>query len=125
MSHTLISVSRQILFTTEPTFVLDGWESVVIDQPDDDRRVIAAAQSLLLIDETVVLGGHGQMGRLLPRVGFARRAARRPIEGYYLIDSILPPVAGDWPDAPVTYTATNEEFSTHAKVARERGWKVI
>jgi hypothetical protein len=125
MSHTLMSVSRQILFTTEPTYALDGWECIVIDQPDDDRRVMAAAQALLTVEEPMVLGGHGLMGRLLPRLGFARRAARRPIEGYYLIDSILPPVAGDWPDAPVAYTATNKEFATHAKVAGERGWKVI
>jgi hypothetical protein len=116
---------RRLLFTTEPSLVPNGqWEVVAISQPDDDRRVIAAAQALLSIEETVVLGGHGAMARLLPRIGFARRAARRPIEEYVLIDGDLPAVAGDWPDAPVRFIATHAAFTAHAKVARERGWNV-
>lgn len=101
-----------------------GWQVVSIDQPDDDRRVIAAAQALLTLEEPVVLGGYGTMARLLPRVAFARRATRRPVVGYLLIDGDLPTVAGDWPDAPVTFMATRSGFEAHQKIAAERGWQV-
>ena len=116
---------RQILFTSDSQWTgPEGWDLVGIDQPDDDRRVIAAAQALLPIDESIVLGGHGAMGRLLPRIAFARRAARRPVLGYLLVDCDLPVVAGDWPDAPVTFVASTPEFRTHLKVAADRGWSI-
>lgn len=115
-----------LLFTTDPTWQgPSGWQVIVIDQANDDHRVIASAQALLAVDEPINLGGHGPMGRLLPRIAFARRAARLPVLGYLLIDCDLPAVAGDWPDAPVTFMATSPEFSTHLKVARDRGWTAI
>lgn len=120
-------MTQTVLFTAEPMAAIDAAPALVIriDQPDDDRRVIAAAQALLGVEGPVILAGHGVMGRLLPRLAFARRASRRPIAGYLLIDCDLPAVAGDWPDAPVSFMATTPAFQTHAKVAAERGWTVV
>lgn len=91
----------------------------------DDELVIQAAQFLLAIAEPVTLVGIGRYGTLMPRLAFARRAARRPVVEYLLVDCDLPVVSGDWPDAPVKYRARSEQFATHAKVAAERGWAVV
>lgn len=118
-------MSTTVAFTTDPGFTHPEWSVILIDQADDDRRVIAAARALLAFHESVTIAGHGLMGRLVPRLAFARRAARQPVAGYLLIDCDLPAAAGDWPDAPVTFMATAPDFATHLKVASSRGWRVI
>ena len=63
-----------------------------------------------------------------PSLGFAQRSARRAIAGYVLVDPVLPPVGGDWPDAPVTVVVTpNADADTRSAAlgARLRGWEVI
>lgn len=100
------------------------FDAVVINGGTNDELVIRAAQHLLSVTEPITLVGIGRFGPLLPRLGFARRAARRTIDGYLLVDCDLPVVSGDWPDAPVRYLARSEQFATHAKVASERGWRV-
>lgn len=99
-------------------------DAVVITGDSVDELVIRAAQHLLPITEPVTLIGIGRFGSAMPRLAFARRAARRAVEGYVLVDCDLPVVSGDWPDAPVTYIARSDEFATHAKVASDRGWSV-
>lgn len=96
--------------------------STVISAETPDELVIRAAQHLLPIDQPITLVGIGRFGTLMPRLAFARRAARRPVVEYVLVDCDLPNVSGDWPDAPVRYVARSEAFATHAKVAAERGW---
>lgn len=103
--------------------VADG-DAVVITGNTLDELVIKAAQHLLPITEPVELVGIGRFGTLMPRLAFARRAARRAVTGYLLVDCDLPVVSGDWPDAPVSYLARSDQFATHAKVASERGWSV-
>lgn len=92
---------------------------------NDDELVIQAAQHLLSVTEPVTLVGIGRYGTLMPRLAFARRAARRPVVEYILVDCDLPVVSGDWPDAPVRYRARSEQFATHAKVASDRGWNLV
>lgn len=101
----------------------DG-DAIVVSAQTVEELVIKAAQHLLLVTEPVELVGIGRFGTLMPRLAFARRAARRPVTQYTLVDCDLPVVSGDWPDAPVRYIARTEEFATHAKVASERGWSV-
>jgi hypothetical protein len=68
----------------------------------------------------VLLVAHGQAGRMLPALGFARRAARRKVAGYVLVDADLPRAGvQDWPDAPVTFVGREG-----AEQARLRGWDV-
>lgn len=118
-------MASPVLFTTDPTCPAPaGWQVVSIKQENDDHRVIAAAQVLLAIEEPIGIGGHGRMGQLLPRIAFARRAARIAIPEYLLVDCDLPPSAGDWPDAPVRFMATTDAFATHRNVARQRGWSI-
>lgn len=100
------------------------FEVVVIDGATTDELVIRAAQYLLPIVEPITLVGIGKFGPLIPRLAFARRAARQSVQEYLLVDCDLPVVSGDWPDAPVRYLARSEQFATHAKVAAERGWRV-
>lgn len=63
-----------------------------------------------------------------PELGFAQRSARRAIDGYVLVDPALPPVGGDWPDAPVVVILTADadaETRSAALGARLRGWEVL
>lgn len=67
-----------------------------------------------------LLVAHGQAGRMLPALGFARRAARRKVAGYVLVDAEFPRAGlEDWPDAPVTYVGHEA-----AEKAKLRGWDV-
>lgn len=100
------------------------FDAFIIADGSDDELVIRAAQCLLPITEPITLVGIGRFGRLLPRLGFARRAARCQVVEYVLVDCDLPVVSGDWPDSPVRYIARSAEFRTHAKVASDRGWRV-
>lgn len=55
----------------------------------------------------ILLVAHGAAGQLLPAIGFAQKASRRPVAGYVVVDGQLPKVgAADWPDAPVTFIRT-------------------
>lgn len=59
-----------------------------------------------VVRDPVVLVAAGANAEQLPAVGWGRRAARRPVGGYVLIDPIGTPRHngqgdGDWPDAPV------------------------
>lgn len=91
----------------------------------------------------ILLVAHGAAGQLLPAIGFAQKASRRPVAGYVVIDGQLPKVgAADWPDAPVTFIRTNNandaassgsgtlpmagevEPQDPARVAELRGWTV-
>lgn len=110
-----------VAFATAPDPDFDA----VVFSGTDDELVIQAAQHLLSINEPVTLVGVGRYGKLMPRLAFARRAARRAVIEYLLVDCDLPIVSGDWPDAPVRYRAREEQFATHAKVAAERGWNVV
>ena len=61
-------------------------------------------------------------------LGFAQRSARRAVAGYALVDPVLPPVGGDWPDAPVIVILTpNADADTRSAAlgARLRGWEVL
>lgn len=99
-------------------------EAILVSGSNVDELVIKAAQHLLPIVEPVELVGIGRFGTLMPRLAFARRAARRAVTQYTLVDCDLPVVSGDWPDAPVRYIWRSEDFATHAKVAADRGWSV-
>ena len=73
---------------------------------------------------------HGGAGRLAPALGFAQRAARRPVAGYLLVDAVLPVQGhgGDWPDGPVRYlltTAADDDARAASLQARLRGWDVV
>lgn len=91
----------------------------------------------------ILLVAHGAAGQLLPAIGFAQKASRRPVAGYVVIDGQLPKVgAADWPDAPVTFIRTPADSDTKsvtagtlpvageaepqdpARVAELRGWTV-
>ena len=91
----------------------------------------------------ILLVAHGAAGRLLPAIGFAQKASRRPVAGYVVVDGDLPKVgAADWPDAPVSYIRSIEgavqqsatsgtlpvageaEPQDPARVAELRGWTV-
>ena len=81
-----------------------GLTTVVADITTDDsppyaiRYVAAAAAQVasasLQPHEPVVLVGHSGAGPLLPQVGFALRAARRPVAGYVFLDAGLPRPGG-------------------------------
>ena len=61
-------------------------------------------------------------------LGFAQRSARRAVAGYALVDPVLPPVGGDWPDAPViVILSANADADTRSAAlgARLRGWEVL
>jgi hypothetical protein len=66
--------------------------------PYASRYVAAAAGQVragpLEPGEPVVLVGHSGAGPLLPQVGFALRAARRPVGGYVFLDAGLPRTGG-------------------------------
>ena len=109
----------RIVFSTAPEP-----NALEITGATDDELVIKAAQQMLSLEEPATIVGIGRFGTLMPRLAFARRAARRPVVEYVLVDCDLPLVSGDWPDAPVRYIARSEEFATHAKVAADRGWSV-
>lgn len=91
----------------------------------------------------ILLVAHGVAGQLLPAIGFAQKASRRPVAGYVVVDGDLPKVgAADWPDAPVSYIRTTdgaaaaeaaaktlpvagqEQPQDPARVAELRGWTV-
>ena len=78
----------------------------------------------------VMLVACGGASALLPALGFAQRAARRPVGRYLMVGGPAPGPAGgqDWPDAPVTYVlapdASDEEREA-ATTARLRGWDVV
>ena len=79
-----------------------GLQVVVPDVTSDDvppfatryvaevARQVRASQA----DDPVVLVGHSGAGPLLPQVGFARRAAHRPVAGYLFCDAGLPRPGG-------------------------------
>ena len=81
-----------------------GYPVVVPDVRDDDRPPYAqryVARAALEIagapavreapGTPVTLVGHSGAGALLPAVGFAQRAAHRPVAGYVFADAGLPP----------------------------------
>lgn len=89
----------------------------------------------------ILLVAHGVAGQLLPAIGFAQKASRRPVAGYVVIDGELPKVgAADWPDAPVNFIRTSAGIADAAssslpladlnqpqdpaRVAELRGWTV-
>ena len=77
-----------------------GLDIVVPEVLDDDEppyaaRYVARA-SLQLAQERpeapLVLVGHSGAGPLLPQIGFARQAAKAPVNGYVFLDAMLPRV---------------------------------
>jgi hypothetical protein len=166
-----------------------GHPAIVLDVHQDDQPPYAmsyiarAAGQLAHVARTdpLVLVGHSGAGPLLPRIGYARRAAHSVVGAYVFFDASLPGVgvtnrlellhhedapfaeelaalldAGgqfpnwddesllalarsrgkdffteplpnptDWPDAPVAYVRTSQPYSSHAGVARSRGWPVV
>lgn len=83
-SHGLTAVVADITTDTSPPYA--------------SRYVAAAAGQVasgpLQPLEPVVLVGHSGAGPLLPQVGFALRAARRPVAGYVFLDAGLPRPGG-------------------------------
>ena len=75
---------------------------------------------------SVTLVAVGTAPTLVPHLGFAARAARRPISCYVLVDGELPSASArgtDWPDAPVVVVCPAE--SAVAAQAALRGWEVL
>lgn len=76
-------------------------------------------------DRPVLLVAYGGGGPMLPALGFSQKASRRPVSGYVVIDDALPkPGAADWPDAPVSYVQTTDDYADEAHQAELRGWTV-
>jgi hypothetical protein len=110
------------------------------NEPDLDTRNAVAhwvAHIAVSIAKTspiqpLLLVATGRAASLLPAVGFSQRAARHPVAGYVMIDGILPKAGGsDWPDAPVTYVATQAmddpacvDAPATMRQAALRGWTV-
>jgi pimeloyl-ACP methyl ester carboxylesterase len=75
-----------------------GRSTLVIDVQEDEqppyamRYVAHAAIQLASVSRTdpVVLVGHSGAGPLLPRIGFARRAAHSAVGAYVFFDASLP-----------------------------------
>ncbi len=80
-------------------------------------------------DGPVLLVLTGGFAAHAPSLGFAQRAARRPVAGYVLVDPILPTAGShDWPDAPVTVVLTpaaDDDARSAGLAARLRGWEII
>jgi hypothetical protein len=92
-------------------------------------------------ESEIILGSLGKGSLLLPGVAAGLRASDLSVVGYMLIDSYLPgaiepdsenseffetlPLMSDWPDAPIYYLWSKDEFSEKAKEAALRGWFVI
>ena len=96
--------------------------------PDPAEWVARCAVAMLAADlpGPVLLVATGAAGTHLPALGFAQRAARRPVAGYLLVDAEPPRVEGDWPDAPVTVLLTlGAPDQDRAADARRRGWEVL
>lgn len=73
-----------------------AYDVVVLDVRDDDqppyaqRYVARAALQLQHLHRPVVLVAHSGAGYLLPQLGAARRASRRPVAAYLFVDAGLP-----------------------------------
>lgn len=75
-----------------------GFDVVVVDVSDDDQPpyaatyVARAAQQITAAAPRSPIGlvGHSGAGPLLPQLGFAQRAARRPVGAYVFVDATLP-----------------------------------
>lgn len=112
---------------------------VVADAPDSsdvaDARMATAnwvAHNAITLgieqpEKPVLLVASGAAGSMLPAIGFAQKASRRPVAGYVIIDGMLPKAgAADWPDAPVTYVSTSAAAEPQGLLhqAELRGWTV-
>lgn len=76
-------------------------------------------------ERPILLVAYGAGGPMLPALGFSQKASRRPVAGYVVVDDELPRAgSADWPDAPITYIRTSDEFRDHAHQAELRGWTV-
>lgn len=64
---------------------------------------------------------HGDLALLLPAVALSQRSMHRAVEGYVLIDPVLPAVTDSWPDARVTVVTDDEWILTQARL---RGWEL-
>ena len=87
--------------------------------------VAHTALALRHLPDDVVVVVIGRACELAPRLGFAARAARRPITAYVLVGGPLPSAehrTSDWPDAPVTFVG--EPDSPEGRDALRRGWQV-
>lgn len=87
--------------------------------------VAHTAMALRELQQPIVLVAYGAATALVPTVGFAARASRRPVSAYVLVDGPLPSAehrTTDWPDAPVTCVCDAD--SDMARQAQLRGWQV-
>lgn len=114
---------------------------------DYDSAIKAIANHISTIskyceaESEIVLIGIGNGALLLPGIASGLRAHEFSVVGYIFINSKLPgaispeesdfeffqtlPLLSDWPDAPVSYLYSEDQFLNCAKEAELRGWQVI
>ena len=128
-----------VLCPAGPGDALPGWAAdfggVILPPIDPDSAAPWIAQAALSLHaaieslppaRSVTLVAVGTATTLVPHLGFAARAARRPISRYVLVDGELPAAsarASDWPDAAVVVVCPAE--SQVAAQAALRGWEVL
>jgi thioesterase domain-containing protein len=114
---------------------------------DNDSAIKAIANHISNIskcceeESEIVLVGISSGALLLPGIASGLRAHGFSVVGYIFINSKLPgaispedtdfeffqtlPLLSDWPDAPVNYLCSEDNFLNYAKEAELRGWQVI
>jgi len=100
--------------------------TVTLPAPAGVDWVAHTALALRDVPDDVVLIVVGRACALAPRLGFAARAARRPITAYVLVGGPLPSAehrTADWPDAPVCFVGDPD--GPEARDAARRGWQVV
>jgi len=134
-----MSETIAVLCPAGPGDVLPEWvtnfRGVVLPPTDPDSAASWVAQAALLLHAvieslapalSVTLVAVGTATTLVPQLGFAARAARRPISCYVLVDGELPSASTrsiDWPDAAVVVVSSAESAVTAQ--AALRGWEVL
>ena len=125
----------------------NSFKNIYWQDPNQSNTAMKATANLIseISNDTqeseIILGSLGKGALLLPGVAAGLRASDFAVVGYVLIDSYLPgaiepgsenseffetlPLLSDWPDAPIYYLWSKDEFSEKAKEAALRGWFVI
>lgn len=103
----------------------------ILEPPHNpDQWVSHVATQLAHTAEPLALVFFGASSVHAPAIGFSRRALRRPVMHYILVNPVMPTIGGDygdWPDAPVTLVLTpdaDNDAKDAALQARLRGWIV-
>lgn len=98
---------------------------IPVDGPDAALAArLCAAINLLDPPAPLVVVADGARALLLPAVALSQRRMHRRVDGYVLIDPVLPAIAESWPDAPVT-VVTDDERGDASVQGRLRGWRVV